>query len=90
MNITSEDLVEGRITLFGAVQQPNIGWSSYSVNVNVNDLVEASNKTTFRYISLVSGGTIPPAAKIDLENDSFTGSTTTDIDVVIPEGERYV
>jgi len=35
LNITSDDLVNGRVTLFGNIQQPNIGWSSYNINVNV-------------------------------------------------------
>jgi len=86
LNITSSDLVEGRITLFGNVMQPSIGWSSYIVNVNVSDLVEEVDKTSFRYISLVSGANIPPAALIDLESDQFTGSTSNDLDVTVQEG----
>jgi len=86
LSITSEDLVEGRITLFGNVQQPSIGWSSYSINVNVSDLVTQVEKITLRYLSLASGGNIPPAAKIDLETDTFTGSTSQDLDVTLPEG----
>ena len=48
LNITSSDLVDGRITLFGNVMQPSIGWSSYNINVNVSDLLELTKDFIYK------------------------------------------
>lgn len=66
-----------------SVADSNVLGFADSCTVTVNGDI---NKTKFRYISLVSGGSIPPAALIDLERDTFTGSTTQDVRVELEEG----
>lgn len=73
LNITSNDLINGRVTLFGNIQQPNIGWSSYSINVNVSDIISSVyvvNKWIVGYRNLPTGGTYD---RVNVDNSSCGG-----------------
>lgn len=94
LNIASATLARNQniLTLSNAgifnlpsVANSNVLGFADSCTVTVNGDI---NKTTFRYISLYSGSleNIPPAAIIDLERDTFSGSTSEDVRVELQEG----
>lgn len=89
LNITSEDLYDGRATLFGNVISPGIGWNRYTINVNVSDLIETSkeiiNKFRIFYVESPTGGS---NIHIDINSNTFTyesGSTLS-----ISQGYGYI
>lgn len=73
LSITSEDLYDGRATLFGNVMSPGIGWNRYTINVNVSDLIGTSkeivNKFRMYYVESPTEGS---HIRIDINSDTFT------------------
>lgn len=89
LSITSEDLYDGRATLFGNVIAPGIGWNRYTINVNVSDLIGTSkeiiNKFRVYYVESPTGGS---NIHIDINSNTFTyesGSTLS-----ISQGYGYI
>lgn len=89
LSITSEDLYDGRASLFGNVMSPSIGWNRYTINVNVSDLIGTSkeiiNKFRIYYVESPTGGA---NIHIDINSNTFTYESGNTLS--ISQGYGYI